>query len=191
MVRTSLSVPNGQRRGRPVAGQATCVHILAIECTPYTRSFSIRKFGDGQWYVGPGNGLFELVQRRAEWGRLFSILGRAAWLPQGQQHSALPRCGARLLRDRSLPDRAHVLTHALIVAHPLHEKAVPDTNGIAPPMHKDLNLTEGAQRDDVVGLDQNRSRVHQGTGQSVEGKFSSEGSSKTAKYNGRGSASRQ
>jgi hypothetical protein len=30
-------------------------------------------------------------------------------------------------------------------------------------MHKDLNLTEGAQCDDV-GLDQNRSRVHQGTG---------------------------
>ena len=125
--------------------------------------------------------------------------GVGYFLFSGEQHgfrkaSNIQRCldaETRLLRDRSLPDRAHVLTHALIVAHPLHEKAVPDTNGIAPPMHKDLNLTEGAQRDDVVGLDQNRSRVHQGTGQSVEGQFSSEGSSKTAKYNGRGSASRQ
>src|SRR5262249_18415070 len=53
-------------------------------------------------------------------GRLFLVLGRAAWLPQGRQHSALPRCGTRLLCDRSLPDRAHVLTRASIVARPLH-----------------------------------------------------------------------
>jgi hypothetical protein len=38
----------------------------------------------------------------------------------------------------------------LIVAHPLHEKAVPDTNAIAPPMHPIL-----IQPDNIVTLSAN------------------------------------
>src|SRR5262245_5687088 len=38
MVRTSLSVPNGQRRGRPAAGQLRCAPTRAIGGTPCTRS---------------------------------------------------------------------------------------------------------------------------------------------------------
>src|SRR5262249_32033855 len=49
-------------------------------------------------------------------GRLFPILGRAAWLPEGRQHPTLPRCGTCLLCDRSLSDRAHVLTQAAMSA---------------------------------------------------------------------------
>ena len=33
---------------------------------------------DGRWYVGPGNGLFELVQRRADTARRWDI----AWRPE-------------------------------------------------------------------------------------------------------------
>jgi hypothetical protein len=40
---------------------------------PCTRSFRIRKFGDGRWYVGPRNGLFELVQHRARTTRSWHI----------------------------------------------------------------------------------------------------------------------
>jgi hypothetical protein len=40
-----LVSPEWERRGRSVAGQAKCVHILAIERTPCTRSFSN---GDGR-----------------------------------------------------------------------------------------------------------------------------------------------
>jgi hypothetical protein len=42
MLRTSLSVPNGQRRGRPAAGQLRCAPTRAIGGTPCTRSFSLR-----------------------------------------------------------------------------------------------------------------------------------------------------
>ncbi|HLH10702.1 MAG TPA: SAM-dependent chlorinase/fluorinase [Methylovirgula sp.] len=34
---------------------------------------------DGRWYVGPGNGLFELVERRASHARCWDI----AWKPEG------------------------------------------------------------------------------------------------------------
>src|SRR5262249_59843207 len=60
---------------------------------------------------GGKGGLGGAAQRQS--GRLFLVRGRAAWLPQGRQHSALPRCRTRLLCDRSLPDWAHVLTGPL------------------------------------------------------------------------------
>src|SRR5262249_3928446 len=53
---------------------------------------------------------------QGQFGLLFPVFGRAAWLPEGRQHSTLPRCGTSLLCDRSLPDRAHVLTHAAMTA---------------------------------------------------------------------------
>src|SRR5262249_23987572 len=50
------------------------------------------------------------VAAQGQSGRLFPVLGRAAWLPKGRQHSTLPRRGTRVLCGRSVPDRPHVLT---------------------------------------------------------------------------------
>src|SRR5262245_23741799 len=113
MVRTSLSVPSGKRRGRPVAGQAKCVHILAIERTPSTRSFSASS-ATGRWYVGPGNGLFALVQRRVRKTRSWDIDYKPERLPK--------RSDARIDCERVRCTR----------------KQVPDTNAIALPMHKGI-----------------------------------------------------
>jgi dienelactone hydrolase len=68
--------------------------------------------GDEDAVVPPNQAETMGAAAQGKSGRLFSVLGRAAWLPQGRQHSALPGCGTRLLCDRSFPDRAHVLTHA-------------------------------------------------------------------------------
>ena len=43
-------------------------------------------------------------------GRLFPVLGRAARLPQGRQHPALPRCRALFLCHQRVQDRADVLS---------------------------------------------------------------------------------
>lgn len=62
---------------------------------------------DGRWYVGPGNGLFELVQRRAERTRCWEI----DWRPESISASFHGRdlfapVAAMLARGESPPGRA-------------------------------------------------------------------------------------
>src|SRR5262249_1100687 len=66
--------------------------------------------------AGPGRKDGWGAAGRGETGRVFSLFGRGAWVSAGRHKFKLPRCGTRLLCDRSLPDRAHVLTHAAMTA---------------------------------------------------------------------------
>jgi S-adenosylmethionine hydrolase len=59
---------------------------------------------DGRWLVGPGNGLFEILRRRAAHTRLFEI----TWRPEGISQSFHGRdlfapVGARLARGEAAP----------------------------------------------------------------------------------------
>ena len=53
--------------------------------------------------------MVEALRRKGNRGRLLPVRRRAARLPQGRQHQALPRCRALVLCDRGVPHRADVL----------------------------------------------------------------------------------
>jgi S-adenosylmethionine hydrolase len=58
---------------------------------------------DGRWYVGPGNGLFELVHRRAEEKHSWDIEWNPAQLPSGARLAAAGRVLERARTFSDLP----------------------------------------------------------------------------------------
>jgi S-adenosylmethionine hydrolase len=67
---------------------------------------------DGRWYVGPGNGLFELIERRATTARSFDI----DWRPQRGSPASFHQAGPCSRRSqpcwRAASRRGHPRTHA-------------------------------------------------------------------------------
>ena len=66
---------------------------------------------DGRWYVGPGNGLFELIERRATTARSFDI----DWRPQHLSASFHGRdlfAPVSAMLARGEPPPGHPRTHA-------------------------------------------------------------------------------